>query len=223
MSESLQALGVELVAAANGEVQLRADDVDWLRAVLVAFGHRAHIEGQALHVPSADVDSIEHAVRAALAPEAVLFDLDGVLCDIARRTHIAKIEHVQAIAVNYPIGVVTTCPRRVAESVLEQHGFLEFIGVVVGSEDGPCKPSPFPVRYALQQLGKQNAWMLGDNPSDVTAARGAGVVPFGILPRGIGAESHMDRLRAAGAVRLVEGVGSLLTLIPPRQGGPDAP
>jgi hypothetical protein len=42
------------------------------------------------------------------------------------------------------------------------------------------------------------------------------VVPFGILPRGIGAESHMDRLRAAGAVRLVEGVGSLLTLLPPR-------
>lgn len=216
MSESLQALGVELIVASSGELQLRAANVDWLRAVLVAFGHRAHIEGETLHVPSADIDNVERAVRAALAPQAVLLDLDGVLVDIARRNHIAKVEDVQAIAAHYPLGVVTTCPRRVAESVLEQHGFLEFVGVVVGSEDGPCKPDPFPVRYALQQLGKQSAWMLGDNPSDVTAARGAGVVPFGILPRGIGAESHMDRLRAAGAVRLVEGVGSLLTLLPPR-------
>ena len=58
--------------------------------------------------------------------------------------------------------------------------------------------------------------MLGDNPSDVAAAKGAGVVPFAVLPRGFGAESHMDRLRAAGAVRMVAGVESLLPLLPPQ-------
>ena len=55
--------------------------------------------------------------------------------------------------------------------------------------------------------------MLGDNPSDVQAARAAGVVPLAIAPHGIGAEAHAERLRAAGAARLVPGpadVGALL-------------
>ena len=218
MGDLLSALGVELTASARGGLQLRADNVDWLRAVLVTLGHRAHIEGQDLHVPTTDAESVERAVLAALAPEAILFDLDGVLADIARRTAIANVEDVQAIATHYAVGVVTTCPCRVAESVLERHGFLEFIGAVVGREDGPCKPDPFPVRCALQRLGKRSAWMLGDNPSDMKAARGASVVPLGILPRGIGAEAHMDRLRAAGAVRLVASVASLQELLPPRPG-----
>jgi len=219
VTDALQALGVTAEPAAAGGLRLRTASsgergVEWLRAVLVALGHAAHIERDELLVPSAAPDDVERAVCAALAPEAILFDLDGVLADIARRARIADPGDVQAIADRYAVGVVTTCPRRVAESVLERHGFLEFVGVVVGSEDGPCKPDPFPVRYALQQLGKQSAWMLGDNPSDVTAARGAGVVPFAVMPRGIGAESHMDRLRAAGAVRLVEGVGSLRLQLP---------
>lgn len=220
MSDDLRNLGVVVEAAASGERLLRVTHedrdrgIEWLRSVLVAFGHTARIEGESLRLPSARPEDVERAVRTALAPEAILFDLDGVLADIGGRRTIANTEDVKAIAAEYPIGVVTTCPRRLAESVLEGHGFAEFVSVVVGSEDGPCKPDPFPVRHALQQLGKQSAWMLGDNPSDVTAARGAGAVPFAILPRGICAEAHMDRLRAAGAVRLVEGVGSLRQQLP---------
>lgn len=221
MSDLLRAAGVELSAPADGELQLRHADLDWLRAVFVAFGHGAYIKGQALHVPTADAAAVEHAALAAVAPEAVLFDLDGVLADIARRTPIANVADLQAVAAQYPVGVVTTCPVRVAESVLERHGFLDFVGAVVGSEDGPCKPDPFPVREALRRLNKQRAWMLGDNPSDVQAARGAAVVPLGVMPRGAGAESHIDRLRAAGAVRLVEGVASLRALLPAAAG--DAP
>ena len=59
---------------------------------------------------------------------------------------------------------------------------------------------------------RERAWMLGDNPSDVTAARGAQAVPFAVTPRGIGAESHLARLRGAGAVRFVEGVAELRAL-----------
>jgi phosphoglycolate phosphatase-like HAD superfamily hydrolase len=80
---------------------------------------------------------------------------------------------------------------------------------VIGSEDGPCKPDPAPVRLALDRLGVERAWMLGDNPSDVTAARGAQVVPFAVSPRGIGAEQHLARLRGAGAVGFVDGVADL--------------
>lgn len=219
MTESLRELGVTLSvvpesdAKAHGGFELRGGDSEWLRAVLVAFGCHARIEGETLYVPSGDPQRLERIVRAAIAPEAILFDLDGVLADINSRKRLAEVADVAALAKNHAIGVVTTCPRRLAESVLEHHGFLSFVGVVVGSEDRPCKPDPYPVRRALQQLGKQTAWMLGDNPSDVTAARGADVVPFAVLPHGIGAESHLDRLRAAGAVRLVAGVGSLLSLL----------
>ena len=55
--------------------------------------------------------------------------------------------------------------------------------------------------------------MLGDNPSDVQAARAAGVVPLAIAPHGIGAESHAERLRAAGAVRLVAGPADVVALL----------
>jgi phosphoglycolate phosphatase-like HAD superfamily hydrolase len=216
VSDSLRALGVELLAGDDGGFELKGGDSDWLRAVLVSFGYRAWIKGSTLHVPEAAVERLERSVRAAIAPEAIVFDLDGVLADIASRKAIARLEDVQAVAARFPIAVVTTCPHRLAESVLDGHGFLPFISVVVGSEERPCKPDPHPVNFALQQLGKEVAWMLGDNPSDVVAAKSAGVVPFAMLPRGLGAESHMDRLRAAGAVRMIVGVESLVPLLPPQ-------
>lgn len=212
---SLSRFGIECVAVDGGGFELRGADRDWLRAVFVAFGRSARVEGSALRVAGTAAD-IERDVRAALRPGAALFDLDGVLADIARRRRIADPEDLARVASGRPVGVVTTCPRRLAISVLERHGFAEHVGVVVGSDDGPCKPDPFPVRFALQELGHDAAWMLGDNPSDVTAARGGGAVPFAIEPRGIGAQSHADRLRAAGAVRLVPDVAAFADLLPPR-------
>jgi len=212
-ARDLSALGAAITESARG-VTVRHAQRDWLRAVLVAFGFRADVDGDELLVAGRERASVERAVRAALAPEALLFDLDGVLADIARRTVIADVADVEALRGRYPIAVVTTCPRRLAESVLERHGFLPFVDVVMSSDDGPCKPDPFPVRMAMHQLGVETAWMLGDNPSDVTAARGGGAVPLAVTPRGIGAESHADRLRGAGAVRLVDGVASLRALLP---------
>ena len=213
MSAALRILGIDLLADASGGFELRGGDLDWLRLVLVALGYRARIEGQVLSVPAADSQRLERAVQAAVAPSAVLLDLDGVLADIGSRRSLAKVEDVESLAAHYPIAVVTTCPRDLAVSVLDEHGFLPFVRAIVGSEERPCKPDPHPVHVALQQLGVRTAWMLGDNPSDVLAARGAGVVPLAILPRGAVADAHMDRLRSAGAVRLLEGVGSLLPLL----------
>ncbi|HEB54170.1 MAG TPA: HAD family hydrolase [bacterium] len=213
MEVPLGELGVELVPRGAG-VELRGGDRDWVRAVLVAFGHRAEVRRDGLWVPAIDAAAAERAVRAALCPRAVLFDLDGVLADIAGRRALADPADVEAIAARYATGVVTTCPRRLADSVLVRYGFAPHIDVVVGSDDGPCKPDPFPVRFAMQQLGVSTAWMLGDNPSDVTAARHGGAVPFAIRPRGIGGESHEQRLRGAGAVRLVDSVAELRRLLP---------
>jgi hypothetical protein len=214
VNECLQRLGIELRVDKAGNYEVHGGDSDWLRAVLVAFGYHAYIAGETLHVPVGDRRRLERALVAALAPEAMLFDLDGVLACIGSRKPLAVVADVQAIAEHYPIAVVTTCPQGLAESVLERYGFMPFIRAVIGSEHRPCKPDPYPVRIALQQLGVQTAWMLGDNPSDVTAARGADVVPFAVMPRGIGAESHRDQLRAAGAVRLVAGVAAVRSILP---------
>jgi len=212
VSGGLAALDVEAVALDGGGFELRSQHRDWLLAVFRAFSLRADAHRAHLRVGAADLDVVERVVGAALAPDAILFDLDGVLADIAGRARIASVEDVEALAADHAIGVVTACPRRLAGSVLERHGFLPRIGAVVGSDDGPCKPDPFPVRLALQQLGRQRAWMLGDNPSDVVAARGAQAVPFAVTPTGAGAGQHVERLRGAGAVQLVDGVRGLRAL-----------
>jgi len=212
VSAGLAALDVEAVAVDGGGYELRSKHRDWLLAVFRSFSLRAEARGAHLLVGSSELSLLERVVGAALAPDVILFDLDGVLADIAGRTRIAAVEDVAALAAGHALGVVTTCPRRLAESVLERHGFLPHIEVVVGSEDGPCKPDPFPVRHALQRLGRQRAWMLGDNPSDVTAARGGQAVPFAVTPRGAGADQHVERLRGAGALQLVDGVAGLRAL-----------
>jgi len=146
-------------------------------------------------------------------PEAIVLDLDGVLADIDGRRPIARLEDLEAIAARRPVAVVTSCPRRLAESVLARHGFLPFVRAIVGLEDGPGKPSAAPVLLAMERVSAADAWMLGDNPSDVQAARSAGVVALAVRPLGIGAAGHTSRLIEAGADRLLDGIGELRRLL----------
>ncbi|MCK5944678.1 MAG: hypothetical protein KAI24_22005, partial [Planctomycetes bacterium] len=122
MSGGLVELGIEAVALDGGGFELRTPDRDWLLAVFRAFSLRAEAHGAQLRVGASDLAVVERVATAALAPDVILFDLDGVLADIGRRTRIAEVEHVAALAEDHAIGVVTTCPRRLAESVLERHG-----------------------------------------------------------------------------------------------------
>lgn len=213
----LQQLGLEWLPSAVDFVDVRTPDPAWLRDALAGLGIAVHALADGCRIPTpGDANAfarLQRALAAALAPEALLLDLDGVLADIEGRRALVEPSVVESLAARWPLGVVTSCPRRLAESVLGRHGFAPFVRTVVCSEDGPGKPDPAPVRLALQRLGVTSAWMLGDNPGDVQAARAAGVVPLAIAPHGIGAEAHAERLRAAGAARLVPGpadVGALL-------------
>ncbi len=213
LAAQVRALGLAPLPSAGNFVFVRGGDPAWLCAALAGLGIavRAFPTGVRITVPGDAVvfARLTAAIEAALAPQALLLDLDGVLADIEGRRALASVADVAALAAKWPLAVVTSCPRRLAESVLARHGFAPFIKVLVTSEDGPGKPDPAPVRLALQRLQVTAAWMVGDNPGDVTAARGAGVVPLAIAPRGIGAESHAERLRAAGAARLVTGLSDL--------------
>lgn len=111
---------------------------------------------------------------------------------------------------SYRLGIVTGRPRAEALAFLERFDLLELFDVVVCREDAELKPSPAPVQLALEQLGCSQAWMLGDTPDDLVAARGAGVLPIGVLAPC--AEDSMDQaerecrsaaLLQAGAARVL--------------------
>jgi histidinol-phosphate aminotransferase len=217
LAAQLAQLGATPLPSQGNFVYVRFREPTWLRDGLAGLGIavRAFADGVRITVPGDDeaFARLSSSIAAVLAPAAVLLDLDGVLADIDGRRPLCSVDDVRVLAARWPLGVVTSCPRRLAESVLQRHGFAPFVSTLVVLEDGPGKPDPFPVRLALQRLGAATAWMLGDNPGDVEAARGAGVVPLAIAPVGQGAVEHAERLRGAGAARLVVGPAALPGLL----------
>jgi histidinol-phosphate aminotransferase len=100
-----------------------------------------------------------------------------------------------------PLGVVTGRPRDDAEFVLKRFGIRDCFQVVVAREDAPLKPSPKPMRLALQRLGASTAWMLGDTVDDIASARAASVVPIGVTLNPD--EAQRDTLLRSGAARVI--------------------
>ena len=56
---------------------------------------------------------------------------------------------------------------------------MQYFGAVVGGGDAPTlKPDPAPLRFAAEQMGvalDADDWMVGDNFTDLAAARHAGL------------------------------------------------
>ena len=113
-----------------------------------------------------------------------------------------------------PLGVVTGRPRQDAERFLEQHGIADLMKVVVCREDAAMKPDPAPVKLAMEKLGVRTAWMVGDAPDDILAARRARVLPLGVVAPGDGAETTAQALYQAGAARMVENWNQLEEWLP---------
>ena len=78
----------------------------------------------------------------------------------------------------YRLGVVSTKYRRRVEEALERDGLLEFVDVVVGSDDVPRpKPAPDGLFRAAGALGfaTGDCVFVGDSEVDARAARDAGM------------------------------------------------
>ncbi|MEM9691757.1 MAG: TIGR01548 family HAD-type hydrolase [Myxococcota bacterium] len=267
------------------------DRASWLADAAAGFGialrhwpdHPRLGRSVRITVPGEDEHAarLEHALRTALAPDAILFDMDGVLADVresyrqaiidtlesygvrvghgdidaakaegdanndwvlsqrmlAARGVTASLEEVTArfearyqgdeaqpglwrretlmcerdlllrLQARIPLAIVTGRPRADAERFLAQFQLEELFSVVVCMEDGPLKPDPAPVRSAMSQLNATRAWMIGDTPDDIVAARQAGVLPLGIT-------GDPAALTASGAARVLHAVADLETLLP---------
>lgn len=121
---------------------------------------------------------------------------------------------LERLAAARPLGVVTGRPRAEATWFLERTGVADLLGTVVCMEDAPPKPDPAPVRLALDRLGVERAWMVGDTPDDLRAALAAGVLPLALAAPGDDRGSLAAALLAAGAARVLASLGELEELLP---------
>ena len=132
------------------------------------------------------------------------------------RTHesmLCSVELLQGLAKRLPLACVTGRPRADAERFLQEQGIAGLFKHVVCMEDAPLKPDPAPVRLALEKLGLRAAWMVGDTPDDIRAARGANVVPLGVVAPGDDAERTQSVLYKAGAARVLNSLSELQELL----------
>ncbi len=278
---TLNEMGVDVTASQGNYVFVSAKDGARLRDAFAGLGIGIRAwPGSDLNdycritIPDskAGIDRVDRALRTAFRPDALIFDLDGVIADVraSYRTAIvdtakhfglevqdADVHAIKAegdanndwvvthrllkragITVDFQdvkdtfeamyqgdgettglwtketmlvtkqwllalkrsrdwqFGVVTGRPRRDLERFLKQHDLTDVFETTVCMEDAKLKPDPAPVLLALKQMGATYAWMFGDTPDDMRAARGAGVIPVGVTAPG---ESSTDSLLGAGA------------------------
>lgn len=298
LNRELAALGAEPMDAQGNFAFARFEDARWTWSALSGLGIGVrHFSSN----PTLDdylritcpgdersFERLRHGLQTALAPQALLFDMDGVLADVSgsyraaiagtarafgvelsdedisqakakgganndwvltqrllaergvqaslgdvtrrfeelyqgtagepglrstERLMISR-EALSRLAARLPLAIVTGRPRKDAERFLEDSGIRGHFKALVAMEDGPLKPDPAPVRLAMQRLSVSRAWMLGDTPDDMAAARSAAVVPVGLMPPGEGRSEYKGALVRAGAARVLESPGDLEELLP---------
>jgi histidinol-phosphate aminotransferase len=284
LTEKLTTLDTRPLPSEANFVLTDCDNADWLMAgarslgvALRRFVDRPGMENMVRITLPGDGQDYERLVamlEAVLAPEAIIFDLDGVLADVSQSQIVAIIETARSFGVEVtgkdieiakaagnanddwvltrlicsyrgvdlslrevterfealyqgsvdapglklaerplvdpgtwlrwakdrPLAVVTGRPRSDAVEFLGRSDLMDGISALVTREDAPLKPDPAPVRRALESLGVRTAWMLGDTRDDVAAARGAGVVPIGIVAPGDDPDLARETLRFAARV-----------------------
>jgi len=283
LTELLRSLGFDTYDSQANFVFVKHARPKWLADALAGFGIAiralpgvgAFPGGLRITCPGDETDfmRLEHALKSACAPQALLFDMDGILVDVRqsyrqaialtcahfgvivtdeqisevktepdsnndwvtsmrliergggraglsevtavfealyhgtlespglyiKETMLPSMEIIRWLAQKLPLGIVTGRPRLDAERFLERAQIKEFFSAVVTMEDAPAKPNPAPVKAAMNILGVSRAWMIGDAPDDIAAARAAGVMPVGGAFVGENKDALAMKLQKAGA------------------------
>jgi len=121
---------------------------------------------------------------------------------------------LERLASRWPLGIVTGRPRDEARWFLERAGIDRLFASVVAMEDAPAKPCPEPVALAMRRLGVTRAWLVGDTPDDIVAARRAGALPIGFAAPGPDASAANEALTAHTPAAVVRELRELEELLP---------
>ena len=132
----------------------------------------------------------------------------------SREVQLVNVDWLTKIANRFSLGIVTGRPRNDAVRFLRNVGIEHLFSTIICLEDGPTKPDPANVHTAMRNLNVESAWMIGDTPDDINAARAAGVLAVGIPAPDDNVEFATDRLLAAGASAIVPDLKTFGELLP---------
>ncbi len=296
LESQLGRLGARVAVSEGNFAFARCDDPLWVRDGLAGLGMGVRafpgdpLLADAVRITCpgdrADFERLTAGLETILSPEAILFDMDGVLADVSRSYRQAIVETVrhfgeeitaadiavetalgdanndwvlsrrlltkrgvtgsleevtrifealyqgtdqraglretetllvdrellEDLRLRYRLGVVTGRPRADADRFLKKHAIAHCFDALVCMGDAAAKPDPAPVVLALERLGVTRAWMLGDTPDDIHAARSARVLPLG-ASFGRHDPPDAETLLGAGAARVLRHPDELLALV----------
>lgn len=111
----------------------------------------------------------------------------------------------------FVLGIATGKSRKGLLATLDRHGLSSYFSVLKSSDDGPGKPDPHMLIYAMSDTGAApgSTVMIGDTVFDVEMARSAKVPAIGV---GWGYHEGAE-LKAAGAAAVVERFDELPSLV----------
>lgn len=115
----------------------------------------------------------------------------------------------------HSLGIVTGRPKEETMLVLRKFQVDTLFDVIVAMEDYPpekAKPDPYPIKLALEKIGKKLAVYIGDSVDDIVAAKLAGVRAIGFIPPGVSENPLKDLLLRSGAEKVLNDVEEIKLL-----------
>jgi HAD superfamily hydrolase (TIGR01509 family) len=181
----------------------RAHDVTW--------GPADTRRCQGLSVPEWGVVLGEHTGTDARAAAAAVVESVAAAYDAGRVRFLeGATDMVAAVAAIAPVGLATSAPRRIIETVMDGMGMRPYFGAAVSTEEVPRgKPSPDVYLAAIERLGldANRSFAVEDSSNGIRAAAAAGLSVIGVEHRQypiapdavaltIRVERSLDRVRA---------------------------
>ncbi len=173
--------------------------IDSRRTIAAACNHALEIDGRPAIAESAIAGFVGDGARTLLARASGLgsapeksHELDALLRDFVRyyaahpldgTTWMPGARDALDRLGDARVGLVTNKAREVTESILRALGVVGRFGVVVAGGDGPLKPDPAPILFAVRALGAtpEHTWVVGDGVQDVRAGKAAGCRTAAVL------------------------------------------
>jgi len=90
---------------------------------------------------------------------------------------------LEDLAKEYPLAIVSNSPQEIVDRVVDKFHLARIFRLWIGrghswGELALAKPAPDLLERMKEALGAARGYYVGDQPDDITAARGAGLVPI---------------------------------------------